>query len=72
MRLNTKMKSFREYQDSAIKPVYVRKDDEVTYDLADDVFIPGITTKDTKENLRAKLRALRIASMPKNWKGMKS
>tara|TARA_R110000824_G_scaffold49838_33_gene139768 strand:+ start:365 stop:565 length:201 start_codon:yes stop_codon:yes gene_type:complete len=66
------MKSFREYQDSAIKPVYVRKDDEVIYDLADDVFIPGISTKDTKESINARLKALRIAAMPKNWKGMKS
>ena len=66
------MKSFREYQDSAIKPVYVRKDGEITYDFADDVFNPEIGTKETKESMRARLTALRLASMPKNWKGIKS
>ena len=66
------MKSFREYQDSAIKPVYVRKDDEIIYEFADDGFNPEISTKETKESMRARLKALRLASMPKNWKGIKS
>ena len=45
------MKSFKEFQNSvAARTVYVRKDDEMIYDLADDVFVPGISRKETKEN----------------------
>ena len=65
------MKSFTEYI-TETKPVYVRNEGEFAYDLSDDVFKPGISSKDTRETLRAKLKILRNVSLPKDWKGMTS
>ena len=65
------MKSFKEYA-TMEKPVYVRKEDELSYDLSDDVFKPGLNKKDNRETLLAKLKLLRNVSLPKDWKGMTS
>ena len=69
------MKSFADFRKAstvAEKPVYVRKEGEQTYDLASDVFTPGIGVKESKEEFLAKLKELRNASLPLDWKGIKS
>ena len=69
------MKSFSEFRNKtsiAEKPVYIRKEGEQTYDLASDVFTPGIGVKESKEEFLAKLKELRNASLPLDWKGIKS
>ena len=69
------MKSFSEFRNKtsiAQKPVYIRKEGEQTYDLASDVFTPGIGVKESKEEFLAKLKELRNASLPLDWKGIKS
>ena len=69
------MKTFAEFRNSttvASKPVYTRKEGEVAYDLAEDVFKPGIGINITKEEFLKRLKLLRNASLPNNWKGMTS
>jgi len=69
------MKSFADFRKAstvAEKPVYVRKEGEQTYDLASDVFIPGIGVNESKEEFLARLKELRNAGLPANWKGIKS
>jgi len=69
------MKTFAEFRNSTIvasKPVYTRKEGEVTYDLAEDVFTPGIGVNITKEEFLKRLKLLRNTSLPKDWKGMTS
>jgi hypothetical protein len=68
------MKSFADFRKAstvAEKPVYIRKEGEQTYDLASDVFTPGIGIKESKEEFLTRLKELRNASLPVNWKGMK-
>jgi len=68
------MKSFADFRKAstvAEKPVYIRKEGEQTYDLASDVFTPGIGIKESKEEFLARLKELRNAGLPVNWKGMK-
>jgi len=67
------MKSFAEFREAstvAEKPVYIRREGEQTYDLADDVFTPGIGVKESKEEFLANLKELRNACLPANWKGI--
>ena len=64
------MKSFSNFV--ADRPIYVRKEGELTYDLSEDVFIPGIGIKETKSDYQARLKKIREAALPKNWKGMVS
>jgi hypothetical protein len=69
------MKSFNEFRNGTViadKPVYIRKENELTYDLSQDVFVPGIGPKESKKELLARLKELRNASLPTNWKGIKS
>jgi hypothetical protein len=65
------MKSFKEYA-TMEKPVYVRRENELSYDLSDDVFKPGLNKKDNREALLVKLKSLRNAALPDGWKGMTS
>jgi len=69
------MKSFADFRKAstvAEKPVYIRRKGELTYDLADDVFIPGSGIKESKEEFLARLKELRNAGLPTNWKGIRS
>jgi hypothetical protein len=69
------MKSFAEFREAstiAEKPVYIRREGEQTYDLASDVFTPGIGVKESKEEFLTRLKELRNAGLPANWKGMRS
>ena len=69
------MKTFAEFRSASTiagKPVYVRREGELSYELAEDVFTPGIGMGESKENLLKRLKALRNAGLPKNWKGMTS
>ena len=69
------MKSFNEFRKAstvAEKPVYIRRKGELTYDLASDVFTPEIGVKESKEEFLANLKELRNASLPANWKGIRS
>ena len=70
------MKSFAEFRKSSTieeKPIYTRREGEVTYDLVDEnVFKPLIGKGETKEEFRKKLKELRNAGLPENWKGIKS
>jgi len=69
------MKSFSEFRNKTViaeKPVYIRKEGEQTYDLAQDVFIPGIGVQESKEDFLTRLKNLRNAGLPLNWKGIKS
>ena len=69
------MKSFADFRKAstvAEKPVYIRREGEQTYDLASDVFVPGIGIKESKEKFLARLKTLRNAGLPSNWKGMTS
>ena len=69
------MKSFADFRKAstiAEKPVYIRREGELTYDLADDVFTPGIGVKESKEEFLARLKELRNAGLPANWKGIRS
>ena len=69
------MKSFADFRKAstvAEKPVYIRRKGELTYDLADDVFTPGIGIKESKEEFLARLKELRNAGLPTNWKGIRS
>ena len=54
------------------RPIYVRKKGELTYDISEDVFIPGIGIKESRENYQKRLKQIREAALPKNWKGMVS
>jgi len=69
------MKSFAEFRAAstiAEKPVYIRREGEQTYDLADDVFTPGTGVKESKKEFLTRLKELRNAGLPANWKGMTS
>jgi hypothetical protein len=69
------MKSFAEFREAstiAEKPVYIRREGEQTYDLASDVFTPGIGIKESKEEFLVRLKELRNAGLPANWKGIRS
>jgi hypothetical protein len=69
------MKSFAEFREAstvAEKPVYIRREGEQTYDLASDVFTPGIGIKESKEEFLVRLKKLRNAGLPVNWKGIRS
>ena len=69
------MKSFAEFREAstvAEKPVYIRREGEQTYDLASDVFTPGIGIKESKEEFLTRLKELRNAGLPANWKGIRS
>jgi len=69
------MKSFAEFREAstvAEKPVYIRREGEQTYDLASDVFTPGIGVKESKEEFLVRLKELRNAGLPANWKGIRS
>jgi len=69
------MKTFEEFRNSstiADKPVYVRKDGELSYDIAEDVYAPGIGVGESKKDFLARMKALRNAHLPEGWKGMKS
>ena len=68
------MKSFSDFRKAstvAEKPVYIRKEGEQTYDLASDVFTPGIGIEESKEEFLVRLKELRNAGLPANWKGIK-
>jgi len=65
------MKSFVEFA-VAPKPVYVKKEGDVAYDLSEDVFVPEIGIKESREHYRKRLKQIREAAFPKNWKGMVS
>ena len=69
------MKTFNEFRNAstiADKPVYVRRKGELSYELAEDVYAPGISVGESKKDFLAKMKALRNAHLPENWKGMKS
>ena len=69
------MKTFEEFRKGttiAEKPVYVRKDGELSYEIAEDVYAPGIGVGESQEDFLARMKALRNALLPENWKGMKS
>ena len=69
------MKSFAEFRKAstvAEKPVYIRREGEQTYDLAGDVFTPGVGVKESKEEFLTRLKELRNAGLPANWKGIRS
>jgi hypothetical protein len=65
------MKSFVEFV-VAPKPIYVRKEDDVAYGLSEDVFVPEIGIKESRESYRKRLKQIREAALPKNWKGIVS
>jgi hypothetical protein len=65
------MRSFVEFVVGP-KPIYVRKDGDVAYDLSEDVFVPEIGIKESRESYRKRLKQIREAALPKNWKGMVS
>jgi hypothetical protein len=54
------------------RPIYVRKEGELTYDLSEDVFVPEIGIKESREQYRRRLKQIREAALPKNWKGIVS
>jgi hypothetical protein len=54
------------------RPIYVRKEGELTYDLSEDVFIPEIGIKESREQYLKRLKQMREAALPKNWKGIVS
>lgn len=63
------MKSFADFLKT--RPIYIRRDGELTYDLSEHVYDPDIRTKqETKEEYNKKLKKLRESSLPKNWKGI--
>ena len=69
------MKTFNEFRKATIvapKPVYVKREGEVSYELAEDVFAPGIGVGESQEDFLARLKELRNAHLPENWKGMTS
>ena len=54
------------------RPIYVRKEGELAYDLSEDVFVPEIGSKESRESYRKRLKQIREAALPKNWKGIVS
>ena len=69
------MKSFNEFRDASTienKPVYVRKEGEIAYSLAEDVFTPSTNVEEIREEFLKKLKLLRNAALPEDWKGMTS
>jgi len=65
------MRSFVEFVVDR-RPIYVRKEGELTYDLSEDVFVPEIGIKESREGYRKRLKQIREAALPKNWKGIVS
>jgi hypothetical protein len=68
------MKTFEEFRNAstiADKPVYVRKDGELSYDIAEDVYAPGIGIGESQENFLARMKILRNAHLPEDWEGIK-
>jgi hypothetical protein len=51
------MKSFNEFRDASTienKPVYVRKEGEIAYSLAEDVFTPSTNVEEIREEFLKK------------------
>jgi len=65
------MRSFVEFVVD-YRPIYVRKEGELTYDLSEDVFVPDIGIKESRKHYRKRLKQIREAALPKNWKGIVS
>ena len=65
------MRSFVEFVVDQ-RPIYIRKEGELIYDLSEDVFVPEIGIKESRERYRKRLKQIREAALPKNWKGMVS
>ena len=63
---------FRNSSTIANKPVYVRKEGEIAYSLAEDVFTPNTNVEEIREDFLKKLKLLRNAALPEGWKGMTS
>ena len=63
------MKSFGSFLEE--RPIYIRRDGELTYDLSEDVFDPNIR-ETSKEKYLKRLKEIREAALPKGWKGMRS
>ena len=53
------------------RPIYIRRDGELSYDLSEDVFDPNIR-ETSKEKYLRRLKEIREAALPKGWKGMRS
>ena len=65
------MRSFVEFVVDQ-RPIYIRKEGELIYDLSEDVFVPEIGIKESRERYRKRLKQIREAALPKNWKGIVS
>ena len=68
----TTFKEFRSASTIENKPVYVRKEGEMTYSFADDVFTPSTNVEEIREDFLKKLKLIRNAALPEGWKGMTS